>query len=216
MKNLEEEQIQNPGEVAPPVAAETVEQEPSIREIGRERIDKIGAFFSRAKEGFKDKVRQTGQAISGAVGRVKELGIAGVETVMGAPEAGMRALEYGVGSTVVAYEKSKEAVSHVKNEVVRVKNEVLEQGASAIENGVKTVVEAKNATLDFGERAFYRAAERMSKPFVAFQASRLQELSARVEARLNAGGAAKREDLNEIMSIVTQMKGLERLQNVTQ
>lgn len=215
MNNLEE-QIQNPSEVVPEVVTESVEQEPSVREIGRERIDKIGAFFSRAKEGFKDKVRQTGQVISGAVGRVKELGIAGVETVMGAPEAGLRALEYGVGATAVAYEKSREAVSHVKNEVVRVKNEVLEQGASAVENGIRTVTDAKNTTMDFGERALYRAAERIAKPFVAFQARRLQELSARVEARLNAGGAAKREDLNEILNIVTQMKGLENLQNATQ
>lgn len=186
----------------------------SLREIGRERIDKIGAFFSRTKESFRDKIARTGEVISGAVGKAKELGIAGVETVLATPEALMRGVEYGVGAGVKSYETVKDAAVNAKQEVIRVKNEIIQEGKSAITNGVRSVAEAKNATVEFGHRALYRAAERVSRPFVNFQAARLEDTlrlaTKRVDERLEKGKATL-DDFRELLKMKEQLIGLQAI-----
>lgn len=87
MKKFEEQPGENNRESAPEAGSESAEKRPSLREVGRERIKKIGSFFSRVKEGFENKTRQAGEAVSSAVNGAKKIGIAGFETGMATPEA---------------------------------------------------------------------------------------------------------------------------------
>ncbi|OHA88780.1 MAG: hypothetical protein A2653_03195 [Candidatus Zambryskibacteria bacterium RIFCSPHIGHO2_01_FULL_43_25] len=199
-----------PGAELTPGAIEpepTEEQEPSIREIGRERIEKIGSFFSNIKEGFKNKARQAGEAVLRAAGRAKEAGIAGLETAMATPEIIGRGIEYGVGATVVAYEKSKETAIAARDRVVEAKDAVIQKGKNAVEQGIRTVVDAKDATIEFGNRALYRAAERVSRPFLEFQSRRLSQTLQYVAERIERG-EARIDDFDQVRRLLDHLEGL--------
>lgn len=215
MTSPEQKLQNNPEAGAEELTAEVIEKaEPSLREIGRERIDKIGAFFSRAKEGFKSGVIRAGEALAGAAHKAKEIGIAGVETVLATPEAVVRGAEYSVGAAVKSYEAVRDTAQNAKQEVFRVKNEIIQEGRSAIGNGVRAVAEAKNATVEFGHRALYRAAERVSRPFVNFQAARLEDtlrlVTERVNKRLEKDRATV-DDFRNLLKMAEQLRGLQAL-----
>jgi len=188
----------------------TEEKDPSLREIGRERIARVGSFFSNMKEGFRNKVSSAGEGLRSVANKAKEIGIAGVETVMATPEALKRGVEYGVGAGVVAYEKSKEACLTVRDKVVEVKNSVVEGGKNAIESGIQTLSDAKDSTIEFGNQALYRASERVSRPFMEFQTRRLSQSLQHV-AGLVEKGKVNREEYNKLESLVNQMQGLRAL-----
>lgn len=183
------------------------EQEPTLREVGRERIERIGSFFSRMKEGFKDRVRRTGEAISSAAGKAKEIGVAGLETVMAAPEAIQRGVEFTVGAGVMAYEKGKKTVIAAKDKVIEAKDAVVQKGKDAVEWGIQTCVDAKDATIEFGNRALYHAAERISRPFLKFQSRRLSH-SLRYMAERVERGKVNMEDYDEVRRLLNHLEGL--------
>lgn len=189
------------------VEIEKTEQESSLREIGRERIERIGSFFSRMKEGFKNKAMQAGEAVSLAASRAKDIGIAGFETVMATPEAIGRGIEFGVGAAEMAYQKSKETVVAAKDKVIEAKNAVIQKGKDGIERGVRTIVDAKDATIEFGNRALYHAAERVSRPFLEFQSRRLSH-TLRYMAERVEHGKARQEDYEEVKRLLAHMEGL--------
>jgi hypothetical protein len=195
---------------APPVidAPPVIERlEPSLREVGRARMERIGSFFTRMKDGIGNKVREAGESVTSAAMRAKELGVAGFETVMAAPEAITRGVEYGVGAVTVAYEKSRDAVLAAKNGVVEAKNELVQSGKSAVQRGVESVVEAKHRTVEFANRALYRAAERVSRPFLEFQSRRLSHTLHFMAERMEKG-TVRKEDFAEFQKIYEHMKGL--------
>ena len=193
-------------ELMAPEKNKTGEKDPSLREIGRERIARVGSFFSNMKEGFRNKVSSAGEGLRSVANKAKEIGIAGVETVMATPEALKRGVEYSVG----AYEKSKEACLTVRDKVVEVKNSVVEGGKNAIESGIQTLSDAKDSTIEFGNQALYRASERVSRPFMEFQTRRLLQSLQHV-AGLVEKGKVNREEYNKLESLVNQMQGLRAL-----
>jgi len=188
----------------------TEEKDSSLREIGRERIARVGSFFSNMKEGFRNKVSLAGEGLRSVANKAKEIGIAGVETVMATPEALKRGVEYGVGAGVVAYEQSKEACLAVRDKAVEVKNSVVEGGKNAIESGIQTLSDAKDSTIEFGNQALYRASERVSRPFMEFQTRRLSQSLQHV-AGLVEKGKVGREEYSKLESLVNQMQGLRAL-----
>lgn len=186
---------------------EEIKHEPSLREMGRARIERIGSFFSSAKENLKNKAKRAGESISGAAGRVKEIGIAGLEMAMATPEAIGRGVEFGVGATEMAYQKSREAAIATKEKVIEKKNAVIQKGKDGIELGVQTAVDARDATLEFGNRALYRAAERVSRPFLEFQGRRLSHTLRYMAERVERGKVSK-EDYEEVKRLLAHMEGL--------
>lgn len=203
----QETEVTQPG-VALEAAPEN--SEVSFQEIGRERIERIGSFFSRMKEGFKDKVRRAGETVSAAAGRAKEIGISTLETAMAAPEIAKYGIETAVGAGVVAYEKSKETVIAAKDRVVEAKDAVVQRGKDAIESGVQAVADAKDATMEFGNHALYRAAERISRPFIEFQSRRLSSTLRYVAEQVDRGKASP-EDLEKVSRLLNQLKGIEAI-----
>ncbi|MEA2715576.1 MAG: hypothetical protein QOG91_604 [Candidatus Parcubacteria bacterium] len=203
-KNKAENAAEKRARKKSPESRSKKEKEPSVREVGRDRIDRIGSFFGRMKEGFKNKAGRAGEAISKAAGRAKDIGIAGMETVMGAPEAIGRGVEFGVGALAMTYEKSKDMVVGVKDKLIEAKNSVIARGKGAIEKGMQTVVDAKNATIEFGNRALYRASERISRPFLNFQNRRLEHTVRYVNERVDRGKANKSE-LAEVKRLLQRL-----------
>jgi len=129
------------------IQPEGTEKKSWYRQAGSERIERIGSFFSQIKGGFREKIGRTGRAVSMAVQRAKEVGIAGFETVMATPEL----IRHGIDVTADAG------------------------------------LNAYDATVEFGNRALYSAAEKVSKPFLEFQRSRLshalEHMARRVERK---------------------------------
>jgi hypothetical protein len=144
---LAEEEAEAENGISPEDQSEEAEQKSWYRQAGSERIKRVGSFFSRMKDNFREKMSRTGSAVSMAAKRAKEAGIVGLETVMATPELIRRGIDVTADAGLNAYD----------------------------------------ATVEFGNRALYSAAEKVSKPFLEFQRRRLshalEHMAKRVERK---------------------------------
>lgn len=196
----------NPSVETPKVMEKTAEA-PSLREVGRARIERIKGFFSGAKENLKAKLSRARDGIAAAGKRAGELGIAGLETVLAAPEAISRGVEYTVGAIETRYNNAKDAVRQKRESLVAAKNSLVERGQNAVKNGIETVVDAKNAAVQFANESMARAAEKMASPFLRFQEKRIAA-ALRVVADRVEKGTMSPEDARPLEALLAQLRTL--------
>lgn len=161
----------------------------SLREIGRERMKKIGGLFSGVRE------------------KIKKVAIAGTELAMAAPEMAKRGVEAGVGAVEVAYKEGKELALDARDRLALEVNELIRKGVETVEKAKQAVVDAKDTTIEFGNRALYRASEKISQPFIRFQTKRMEGTVKRMNSWAERG-KVRREDLEKMQKLLDHHKGL--------
>lgn len=191
---------------APQVVEKTAEA-PSLREVGRARIEKIKGFFSGAKENLKAKLGRARDGIAAAGKRAGELGIAGLETVLATPEAVSRGVEYTVGAIETQYNSARDLVKQKRDNLITAKNSLIERGQNAVKSGVEAVVDAKNATVQFAHESMARAAEKMATPFLRFQEKRIAA-ALRVMADRIEKGTMSPEEARPLEALLAQLQTL--------
>ncbi|MEX0931118.1 MAG: hypothetical protein WDZ88_00010 [Candidatus Paceibacterota bacterium] len=183
------------------------EGEPSLREIGRERITKIGNFFNKFKESFQSNLFVAGGSMSRLLQKIRTTGVAGAEMLMAGPEVAVRAVEAGVGSVAKGYEKGTDVLRAIKNKILEAKSNLLRKGRDGIEKAVEAVVDLKKAVVEAGNHALYNFVDKITRPFIAFQSERLKSTARYMEEQVKKGKCPA-EELEGVQKKLSHLAGL--------
>ncbi len=202
--------LHNEAEATAETSEGEMEKEPTLREIGRERIGKIGEFFKGIKESLKRRIVGTGDGISRAISRVKELGVAGAEVVMAGPEVVTRGIEAGVGAVEYGYGKGIEKIANIKKRITDAKDTLIRKGKEGIDNGIQAMIDARDAVSEYGNQILLHSAEKISKPFLRFEEERVRHTVAYMDKQVRRG----KVNPGELDRTLQHLKCLENMKNL--